>query len=75
MLQRSGWGWRPGPGQADHLSGSGWFQREWSRQWHGQFYPGCSQAIQRQTWFSHLALAIYMFVFVTFDALAQANDI
>ena len=26
-------------------------------------------------WFSHLAMAIYMFVAVNFDALAQANDI
>ena len=27
------------------------------------------------SWFSHLALAIYMFVVVNFDALAQASDI
>ena len=27
------------------------------------------------SWLSHLALAIYMFVVVNFDALAQANDI
>ena len=26
-------------------------------------------------WLSHLALAIYMFVVVNFDALAQASDI
>ena len=27
------------------------------------------------SWLSHLALAIYMFVVVNFDALAQASDI
>ena len=27
------------------------------------------------TWLSHLALAIYMFVIVNFDALSQASDI
>ena len=56
-----------------------WAIEDQPKTWTRQLVPIISEHSAHSTpqpfWHSHLALAIYMFVVVSFDALAQASDI